>query len=546
MSAKTKSVFLYGKPTNIKLTEILTMQKLYTQLVNTYIDLLINNKNLYLTIFLNNKKDSEIRQFEKNQRNKCGLNYLGSALGQNAFDHALKELHNHFIRIKNYMYGLYVNKGDISNFISSTTLLNASLLKLNPYAELNRLIDVNQKIIDEKNGKCTKEYENKILFYKELLAMLYKHTSEEIQFMMSTVRTTFFEELAARKMPEIKDAPIQLDSRLCKIEKADHIKADYVIRVKTLKKGKWIDIPLKTSNDSARRLNQYKNGSPTIKVLKSGLIRVSVPVEKKTKEYKYDKIIGIDVGETELIHTSENKIYGSFKQMIEIYDLTVLPKLSNRSKLKALMRKYRKEIKKANDENKKQKLREKIGNINKMLQGRKSLNRVLRSYNHAVNKEISSAIKGFINDVKGKEILVSMEDLNILEFDRGRKSNRRDTNWARGQLLKKMQEKLEWHGVKFVGVEPAYTSQECPICHNANKKNRNGKQFKCICCGYEDDADHVGAINIAKRAEDKEIAEIVEKYKYNKKYRHNKLKMLLNERHNKYMDSVAITQIIAI
>ncbi|SHF22159.1 hypothetical protein SAMN02746089_01500, partial [Caldanaerobius fijiensis DSM 17918] len=140
---------------------------------------------------------------------------------------------------------------------------------------------------------------------------------------------------------------------------------------------------------------------------------------------------------TELLHTSENKTYGSFKQMIEKYDKTVLPKLSNRSKLRALMRKYRKRLKKETSEEKKQRLREKISNINRMLQGRKALNRVLRSYEHAVKKEITLAVK-----------------------------------------------------------------------------------FKCICCGYEDDADHVGAVNIRARAEDKEIGEIAERYRYNKKRRH--------------------------
>ncbi|SHF90581.1 hypothetical protein SAMN02746089_02751, partial [Caldanaerobius fijiensis DSM 17918] len=73
MSEHIKSVFLYGKPTRIKLDELLKIQKLYTQLINTYIELLLNNRNLYLSIFLNDKKDSVARQFEKNQRNYDGL-----------------------------------------------------------------------------------------------------------------------------------------------------------------------------------------------------------------------------------------------------------------------------------------------------------------------------------------------------------------------------------------------------------------------------------------------------------------------------------------
>lgn len=447
------------------------MEYLYTELINTYIELLVKDKTLYLPIFLNNSKDSQIRQFEKNNRKQNGLNKLGSALGQNAIDHAVKELHNHFIRIRNYMYSLYSDKGNISNFVSSITLLNASICGLDPQEELSKNIERIKNILNGTKNKAAEEkYQKQLKYYNELLDMLKTHTDEEIEEMKSTIKMTFFEELTARKLPYVKDAPIQLDTRLCKIEKAQNIKADYVIRVKTLEKGKWIEIPLTTSQNSRRRLKQYKNGSPTIKVLKSGLIKIGVPVTKKTQTYEHKEIIGVDAGETDLIHTSENKVHGSFKDLLEKYDKTFLPKLGNRSKLRALMKKYRKELKSEINEQRKEKLRKKINNINKMLQGRKTLNRVLRPYNHAVEKEIARAVKEFVNDIKNKKVLVVMEDLDILEFDRGRKRNRHDSNWARGKLLQKLQEILDWYGKKYKEVEPAYTSQECPICHNVDKK----------------------------------------------------------------------------
>ncbi|SDF79154.1 transposase, IS605 OrfB family, central region [Thermoanaerobacter thermohydrosulfuricus] len=547
MSKVTKSVFLYGEPTQAKREKIEEMKYLYTDLINTYIELLVKDKNLYLPIFLNNSKDSQIRQFEKNNRKQNGLNKLGSALGQNAIDHAVKELHNHFIRIRNYMYSLYFNKGDISNFVSSITLLNASICDLDPQKELLKNIEKITNILNDIENKTIKEkYQKQLEYYNELLNMLKTHTKQEIEEMKSIIRMTFFEELTARKLPYIKEAPIQLDTRLCEIEKAQNIKADYVIRVKTLERGKWIEIPLTTSKNSKRRLNQYKNGSPTIKILKNGLIKVAIPITKKTHTYEYKEIIGVDAGETDLIHTSENKVYGSFKYLSEKYDKTVIPKLANRSKLRALMKKYKKELKSETNEQRKEKLRRKINNINKMLQGRKTLNRVLKSYNHAVQMEIARAVKEFINDIKNEKVLIVMEDLNILEFDRGKKRNRYDSNWAKGKLLQKLQETLDWDGKKHKEVEPAYTSQECPICHNVDKKNRNGKHFKCTYCGYESDADYVAALNIKARAEDKEIEEIVEEYRYNKKERHKAIKELIKNRHREYLDSVAQAQARAI
>lgn len=67
------------------------------------------------------------------------------------------------------------------------------------------------------------------------------------------------------------------------------------------------------------------------------------------------------------------------------------------------------------------------------------------------------------------------------------------------------------------------------------KKNRNGKTFKCICCGYTDDADHIGGINIKNRATDEEINTICEEYKYNQHERHKVLKFLYKNRHEVYL-----------
>jgi IS605 OrfB family transposase len=537
ISKHIKNVFLYGKPTKVKFDELRKIQKLYSQLINSYIEYLLKEENMYLYIFQNNKKDTNVRKFEKRIR-KEKLNCLGSALGQNAFDHAFKELHNHFMRIKNYMYGVFIGKGDIVNFVSSICLLNASILNLDPFAELNKLININKnKILTAKKADAKKKYENNIEYYNDLLNILQKHKNKEISDMMSVIKRTFFEELTARKIPMIKNTPIQLDSRICKVQKADNIKADYVIRVKTLQKGKWMDIPLKASRHGKWRLEQYKNCSPAIGITDKGLLKVSIPVEKEVNSCKYNKTIGVDVGETELMHTSEDMSYGTFTHITLLYNKIVLPKLKNRNKLRSLMQKYRKKLKQAKTEEQKTKLREKIGNINKMLQGRKSLNRVLRKYSHAVESEISCAVKSFVNDIKGENVLVSIEDLNILEFDRGRKSNRRDSNWARGQLINKLKDKLTWIGKKIIEVEPAYTSQECPVCHYTDKGNRKNKQFSCLCCGYKNDADLVGAINIKNRAEDEAIEEIVKEYQYNKKKRHEEIKGILNKRHETYLDS---------
>ena len=38
--------------------------------------------------------------------------------------------------------------------------------------------------------------------------------------------------------------------------------------------------------------------------------------------------------------------------------------------------------------------------------------------------------------------------------------------FVRGQLQKRLMEKLNWNGFHFMEVEPAFTSKVCPICDN--------------------------------------------------------------------------------
>lgn len=58
----------------------------------------------------------------------------------------------------------------------------------------------------------------------------------------------------------------------------------------------------------------------------------------------------------------------------------------------------------------------------------------------------------------------------------------------------------EREGIPFKLVSARDTSQICNRCNYKDKKNRNGKIFKCLNCGYTVHADINASINIAKRA----------------------------------------------
>ena len=56
---------------------------------------------------------------------------------------------------------------------------------------------------------------------------------------------------------------------------------------------------------------------------------------------------------------------------------------------------------------------------------------------------------------------------------------------------------MAWKGGFVVAVPPQYTSQTCPCCGHVSKDNRKTQaKFECVECGFAENADVVGAINI--------------------------------------------------
>lgn len=77
-----------------------------------------------------------------------------------------------------------------------------------------------------------------------------------------------------------------------------------------------------------------------------------------------------------------------------------------------------------------------------------------------------------------------------------------DQGW--GEFIRQLQYKMLWAGGELIEVPPQYTSQTCPCCGHTHKDNRKTQaKFACGQCGYENHADHVGAINVLARAHEK-------------------------------------------
>lgn len=72
-----------------------------------------------------------------------------------------------------------------------------------------------------------------------------------------------------------------------------------------------------------------------------------------------------------------------------------------------------------------------------------------------------------------------------------------DQGWF--EFRRQLDYKTAWSGGHLVVVPPQNTSRTCPCCGHIAKENRqNQARFACVKCGFEENADLVGAINVLR------------------------------------------------
>ena len=72
-----------------------------------------------------------------------------------------------------------------------------------------------------------------------------------------------------------------------------------------------------------------------------------------------------------------------------------------------------------------------------------------------------------------------------------------DQGWF--EFRRQLDYKLAWNGGHLIPVPPHNTSRTCPCCGRVSADNRQTQaQFLCVECGFEENADVVGAINVLR------------------------------------------------
>lgn len=120
--------------------------------------------------------------------------------------------------------------------------------------------------------------------------------------------------------------------------------------------------------------------------------------------------------------------------------------------------------------------------------------RWMRDMNHKISRQLVDLAAQYPNPV-----LVFERLDGIRHRVRGSKRfNRMVSSWTFRQLVDFVEYKAKRIGVPIVFVDPRKTSQMCSRCGHATRSNRTTQaDFRCVACGYRNNADANASFNIA-------------------------------------------------
>ena len=136
-----------------------------------------------------------------------------------------------------------------------------------------------------------------------------------------------------------------------------------------------------------------------------------------------------------------------------------------------------------------------------------------------LHHRIANIQKNFLhqisNTISKNNATVYIEDLKVGNMSKSAKGtvekhgtmvkqksglNRAILDQAWYEFRRQLEYKLRWRGGQLIPISPQYTSQCCPACGHTAKENRTTQAlFACVQCGYSNNADVVGAMNVLQR-----------------------------------------------
>jgi putative transposase len=237
---------------------------------------------------------------------------------------------------------------------------------------------------------------------------------------------------------------------------------------------------------------RYRNSRPVLGKISNVTISrnadkwyVSLQTEREVPEpiHPSSKAIGIDMGITRLATLSDGYIFEAVNSFAsQQYRLSLLQRRVSKKK------KFSQNWKKA------------VGKVSVL---HRKIRNIRQDYLHKTSSAISK-----------NHAMVCIEDLQVKNMSKsargsmtkpGRQVKAKaglnkailDQGWY--EFRRQLEYKQTWLGGCVIAVPPQNTSRRCPDCDYVSAENRKVQaHFECVKCGYADNADKVGAMNILR------------------------------------------------
>jgi putative transposase len=191
------------------------------------------------------------------------------------------------------------------------------------------------------------------------------------------------------------------------------------------------------------------------------------PEKPPLSEIEPEDCVGVDLGITRYIHTSENLSV----DMLELSD-----------EYDRYAREQRKLDRKEHDSANWEKQRRRVS------KAKRAIKRKVRDYQHKLTTWLLTEYD-----------VVAVEDLDVkpmLETSQNAK-NKQDAAWS--QFIELLEYKAELHGIHVEKVKPGGTTKECAVCGVETAKPIWVREHSCPACGHTEDRDLNAAKNILSR-----------------------------------------------
>ena len=164
------------------------------------------------------------------------------------------------------------------------------------------------------------------------------------------------------------------------------------------------------------------------------------------------------------------------------------------------------------------KLQKQLKNKTKFSKNWKKLKAKISKLHHKISNIRKNHLHQISSTISKNHAIVYVEDLKVSNMSKSAKGsveqhgrnvaaksglNRAILDQAWSEFRRQLDYKLLWNGGHLIAVPPQNTSRCCPACGYTSKDNRKMQAlFECVECGYQNNADVVGAINVLKRGQE--------------------------------------------